>query len=394
MILAHKIRLDPKPWQEAYFRRACGTARFMYNKALDLWEEAYSAGGKGITGRKLLKEFNKTKQELYPWAYEVHRDCTSQSFANVQVAYANFFKKYSDRPTYKKKGKHDSFYIANDQFVLRGKRVRVPKIGEVKMREHLRWEGKILSATVSRTADEWYISITVEMPEFTRHRTGEGRIGIDLGIKTSAKLSTGESIEGPKAYKASLEKERRLSRRVSRKKLGSKNREKAKLRLARARARTARIRSDYLHKLTSRLCSENQAIGIEDLNVQGMLQNHKLARAIQDEGWGEFRRQLTYKAPLWGTALVVKDRFFASSKTCSECGYKNNELTLKDRFWVCPDCGTEHDRDLNASINLIPGDNRESTPVEMEALAGQDVHPVKLPSVKQEFQVCDVELHT
>jgi putative transposase len=388
IFLSHKIRLDPKSWQEDYFRRACGVARFTYNWALEKGEELY-ARGEWPNGRKLRTLFNSIRWKEFPWTGEVAKDCSGQAFINLQTAYTNYFKGYAKRPVFKKRGKRDSFYIANDKFSIRGKRVRIPKLGEVKMREHLRWVGKIMGATVSRTADEWYISFRIEMPDFTRPRTGEGRVGVDLGIKTSVKLSTGESIEGPKAYKASIEKERRLSRRLSRKQKGSKNQEKAKVRLARARARTARIRADFLHKLTSRLCSENQAIGIEDLNVAGMLKNHKLARAIQDEGWGEFRRQLTYKAPLWGTELVVKDRFFASSKLCSWCGYKNNALTLKDRFWVCPDCGTEHDRDFNASINLIPGVNRESTPVEMGALAGQAVCPVKLPSVKQEFQVCD-----
>lgn len=221
------------------------------------------------------------------------------------------------------------------------------------MRETLRFSGKILSATISRTADQWFASITVDTD--SNHlppAENQGVVGVDLGVSALATLSTGEVVVGAKPHKALLSRLKRLSRRLSYKKKGGANRAKAKAKLARLHARIANIRKDTLHPLTTELTRRFHTIGIEDLNVKGMVKNRHLSRAISDMGFFEFRRQLEYKAEMRGGVVVVADRFFASSKTCSACGDKVEKLPLSVREWSCPCCGTIHDRDVNAAINL------------------------------------------
>ncbi|WER50709.1 RNA-guided endonuclease TnpB family protein [Cupriavidus sp. WKF15] len=233
-------------------------------------------------------------------------------------------------------------------------RIRIPNLGWVRMRETLRFAGKIMSATVSRVADRWFVSITVDTPDSSHlpEAENQGAVGVDLGVSALATLSTGEAIPGPKPHKALLARLRKLSRSLSRKVKGSANRRKAKAKLAKLHARIATIRSDALHKLTTDLTRRFHTIGIEDLNVRGMVKNRHLARSIADMSFFELRRQLEYKADMRGAKVVVADRFYASSKTCSACGHKLESLPLSMREWMCPPCGTIHDRDVNAAVNL------------------------------------------
>lgn len=377
MILAHKIRLVPTREQEEYFRRACGTVRFTYNWALVAWKEAYESGKKP-SGRSLKKDFNAIRKSQFPWTYEVHRDCTAGAFDHIQSAFQNFFRTVkaggkSGYPAFKKKGhSKDSFDIANDKLQLQERQVRIPVLGWVKMRETLRFEGKILGAVVSRSADQWHIAIQVDVGELNRERTGNSVVGVDLGIKASATLSTGEVVQGPKALRSHLKKLRRLSRRHSRKQKRSANRRKSALKLGRIHLRITNIRKDRLDKLSTRLVSENQAVGIEDLHVKGMVRNRSLARAISDEGWSEFRRQLEYKAPMFGTEIVVHDRWLPSSKACSGCGHVKEKLLLGERTYSCAQCSLVIDRDHNAALNLkpeeLPVGYGNVKPVEMAAL--------------------------
>jgi putative transposase len=243
--------------------------------------------------------------------------------------------------------------LSNDQFAVDEKRIRIPKLGWVRMRERLRFAGRIVSAAVSRKAGHWYASITVETSDLSLPPAeNQGAVGIDLGVSSLATLSTGETFAGPKALRASLARLRRLSRALSRKVKGSRNRAKAKLRLAKLHERIASIRRDGLHRLTTSIARRFHTIGIEDLNITGMLANGRLSRAIADMGLYEFRRQLEYKAAWRGGVVVVADRWYPSSKTCSGCGYRLAALALQVRHWACPSCGASHDRDLNAAINL------------------------------------------
>ncbi|KWR74410.1 RNA-guided endonuclease InsQ/TnpB family protein, partial [Cupriavidus sp. IDO] len=244
--------------------------------------------------------------------------------------------------------------LTNDQFSIDASRIRIPNLGWVRMRETLRFAGKSMSATVSRVADRWFVSIAVDTPDRSHlpQAENQGAVGVDLGVSALATLSTGEAIPGPKAHKVLLDRLRRLSRSLSCKQKGSANRRKAKAKLAKLHARIAAIRSDALHKLTTDLTRRFHTIGIEDLNVRGMVKHRHLARAIADMSFFELRRQLEYKAGMRGGELVVAERFYASSKTCSTCGHTLGILALAVREWTCPACGTIHDRDINAAVNL------------------------------------------
>jgi putative transposase len=362
MIFAHKIALALTDAQEAYCRQAVGTARFTYNWALAHWQMQYRNDEKPTAG-KLKKEWNTLKYERYPWLHGIHRDAHAQPFTNLHAAFQRFFQNVKDRkagkttikigyPAFKKKGQHDSFYIANDKVQVRGKRLRIPKLGWVRMREALRFTGTLMSAVVSRTADRWYVSLSVQIDTAPRVCENQaGVVGVDLGVKHLATLSTREKIDGPKPLKAVLRALRRLNRELARRVNGSANWHKTKARLSKLHARTAAIRADALHKLTTRLTTTYQQIVIEDLHVRGMLQNRKLARSISDMGLGRFRQMLTYKAEAYGCEVIVADRWFPSSKLCV-CGVVHETLTLADRVFVCGHCGYTEDRDIHAAKNL------------------------------------------
>lgn len=394
MILGHSICLDPTCRQEAYFRRACGTARFAYNWGLAEWKRQHEAGEKP-DGMRLRKKFNAIRAQQFPWTYEVSKTCSARAFTDLQKAFQHFFRRVKQGktpgyPRFKKRGVRDRFYTDNDCVFFDGLRVKLPKLGWVRMREVLRFSGKVLGTTVSRRADSWYLSVLVDVGEIQKSRTSHGVVGIDLGLKSSAILSTGEVLQGPKALRAGLQRLRRLSKAHSKKQKGSANRAKASRRLARAHLRIANIRNDWLHKTTTRICRENQAVGIEDLAVQNLTANRRLARAISDEGWGEFRRQLEYKAPMYSTQIVVHPRFYPSSKTCSRCGHVLAELSLGQRVFQCPACGLSLDRDLNAALNLRPkAAVAESSSETVNACGGAvrpgRPRPARQAPTKQEF---------
>jgi len=285
---------------------------------------------------------------------EVTKNAPQMAIVQLGQAFQNFFAKRARYPQFRRKGVHDRFTLTNDQFSVDGKRIRIPNLGWVRMRESVRFTGKILSATVSRVADKWYVSIAVDTPDNSHlpEAENQGAVGVDLGVSALATLSTGETIEGPKPHKALLGRMRRLSRSLSRKQKGSKNHNKAKVKLSRHYAKISCIRSDALHQFTTDLTRRFHTIAIEDLNVKGMVKNRHLARSIADMGFFECRRQLEYKADMRGGQIIVADRWFASSKTCSTCGHKLDVLPLSVRRWTCPACGAAHDRDANAAINL------------------------------------------
>jgi putative transposase len=381
---AHKIALDPTVEQGISLSRACGVARFTWNWALAEWGRRYAAGEKP-TAAGLKAQFNALKRAEFPWVYDSPKGANQQAFANLGVAFKNFFEKRARYPRFKKKGRHDSYYVPNDRLVLDGKRARLPKIGWVRMRESLRLDGKILSATVSKTAGRWFLSISVEMPDAGPIPQGDGVVGVDLGLTSFAVFSTGESIAAPKPLRAALGQLRREQRRVARRQDGSKRKAKAKACVARTHARVANIRNDFLHKLSTRLVRENQAIVLEDLAVGNMLKNRSLARSISDAGWSEFRRQVTYKAPAAGCELLTVDRFYPSSKTCSGCGNSKSDLSLKDRVYRCAACGIELDRDHNAALNLRAAGLAVILARGPGSAGGGIASTAKLPGLKREL---------
>jgi putative transposase len=360
MLIAHRIALDPNNVQATYFAQASGVARFAYNWALAEWNRQYEAWKADPSLPKpshqsLRRQLNAIKHEQFPWMLEVSKCAPQMAIIQLGRAFQNFFAGRARYPKFRKKGVHDRFTLINDQFNINGSQIRIPNLGWVRMREPLRFAGKIMSATISRVAGRWFVSITVDTPDTSHlpHAENQGAVGVDLGVSALATLSTGEVIPGPKAHTALLARIKWLSRSLSRKKKGSANRNKARARLAKLHARVANIRADALHKCTTSLTRRFHTICIEDLNVQGMAKNRHLARSIMDMGFFEFRRQLQYKAAMRGGQVVVADRFFASSKTCSACGHKLDTLPLSVREWTCSVCSAIHDRDANAAKNLL-----------------------------------------
>lgn len=370
MILAHRIRLVPTREQATYFLRASGVARFAYNWALAEWRRQYELGEKP-SEVALRKSLNALKAEQFPWMREVTKNAPQQAIKNLGRAYTNFFDdlkkcrrkelawKRVRAPRFKKKGRHDGFRAEGgpdkahpNAVQTDGKRVKLPIIGWVAMREEVRFAGRILSVTISRKADAWFASFAIEAAYEADERIDGSIVGVDLGITALATFSDDTpKIAAPKPLRRYLAKLKRLARGYSRTQRGSNNRAKAKTKLARLQRRIADIRADVLHKLTTSL-TRYRTIVIEDLNVSGMLANRHLSRAIADVGFFEFRRQLTYKAAMAGSTVVVASRWFPSSKLCSACGVKHETLTLGERTWTCTSCGTSHDRDINAARNL------------------------------------------
>ncbi|MBK8754025.1 MAG: transposase [Candidatus Competibacteraceae bacterium] len=352
-VLTHRIELKPNKIQEALFRQCVGASRLAYNWALAEWQRQFEAGEKPNEAA-LRRQFNAIKPIEFPWILDLPKSVPQQAIKNVGRAYQRFFQKQSQFPRFKRRGVHDSARLDNGPgtFQCDGSRIRLPKIGWVRMREALRFDGKPLSATLSREADRWFISIPVEIDRPEPVCESQATVGVDLGISTAITLSTGEKIDSPKPLKKHLQRLRRRSRSHSRKQKGSANRRKSAARLAKLHARIAQVRQDFLHKTTTELTQRFGLIGIEDLNVRGMMANDKLSRAISDIGFYEFRRQLEYKAALSGGTVVVVDRWFPSSKTCSACGGYCESMPLSIREWTCIECGAHHDRDINAALNI------------------------------------------
>ncbi|OOS21641.1 transposase [Moraxella lincolnii] len=377
-IRGHIIELTPNNTQATHLKKACGVARFAYNWALAEWKKQYEQDknyrdecqAKGITidetklhkpsQGKLRKQLNSIKREQFPFMLEVTKCSPQLAIMQLGNAFKRFFKGESKYPQFRKKGVNDRFSLSNDQFKLKLKKdkphIQIPNLGLVRMTEHLRYNGKILSAKVFTKGGKWFVSIAVELDDTQKPLPKTGKsVGLDLGITDLATLSDSTKIQAPKPLKNKLKKLQRLSKQLSRKQKGSKNREKAKTKLSRLHYKISCIRKDFLHKLTTDLVKKFDAICLENLNTKGMVRNRKLSRAISDLGFYEFKRQLIYKANQWGKSIKELDRFYPSSKTCSNCGFimAKENLTLAARHWICPSCHANHDRDINASINIL-----------------------------------------
>lgn len=385
--LAHTIRLYPTSSQETFFKKASGCARVAYNYGLEQYQKLRKEGLKPNIP-EIKKQFNQEKKILYPWMSETNKDANQQPFANLQTAFGRFFKHQSRYPRFKKKGIKDSFYISNDKFDLKDDKFWIPKLGWVKGAEKLRFSGKINSATIKRKANYWFIVISVTTEIEPKTCENQTVVGVDLGIKTLATLSDGKVIESLNPLRSKLRKLKLLQRWASRKIKGSSNRRKANQKVAKVHYEVACSRKDILDKLTIYLCENYRVIVIEDLNVSGMLKNHYLALSISDLGFGEFRRQLEYKSKLYGNTLIIADRWYPSSKTCSGCGHVKETLLLSEREFVCESCGQVIDRDLNAAINLrnyglnqLRAVSPEVTPMDKAALTYRDVSETTLEEV-------------
>jgi len=309
----------------------------------------------------LKREFNAIKRVQFPWVFEVTKSVCEGAFTNLGNAFANYYNcKNGTRkgtavsyPQFKSKKRcTQSFGLANDRFDVDGHWIRIQKLGRVNMAEPLRFSGKIMGAVVSCSAGKWYVSIKVEVEKPVPVRFAKSSVGVDVGLKTLATLSDGRQYENQALLRYKLNRLCRLSRQLSRRQQGSKRWWRAKWQLARFHERTRNRRMDAIHKMTHEIASTYRIVGVEDLHVKGMFKNRRLALSIADAAMGEVLRQLAYKCAWFGGVLQRVGRYFPSSKTCSACGVVNRDVTLADRTWVCVDCGTAHDRDDNASVNI------------------------------------------
>jgi putative transposase len=358
MIKAHKIRLHPTPEQANYFARAAGTARFVFNWALAEWKRQYEAREKP-NATALKKQFNALRREQFPWSYEVTKCAVEGAFMDVATAFKNFFEgrkagRKTGYPKFKsKKRSRQSFYLANDKFTVGDHWIDVPKLGRVNMAELLRFSGKILSARISKTADWWFVSITVEMPDVVPEKRALPAVGIDVGLSRLATLSDGRRFENQRPLRHLLKKLRRLNKELARRTKGGKNWQKTKSNVGRLHYRIACLRQDLLHKLTTEVAKTAGLVGVEDLHVKGLLRNRCLSLSFSDAALGKLLDLLESKVRKAGGTLVEVDRFFPSSQLCHCCGARRTDLTLADREYICPVCGYVGDRDENASCNIL-----------------------------------------
>lgn len=404
---AYKTELDLNDQQITVCKKHADAARWAYNWGLLRKQDEYRKTGKSPSAIDLHRELNALKQTDVPWMYEVSKCAPQEALRNLDNAFAHFFRRVKLKQQGKLKGRLGyptrksrkrglgGFRLTGTIAVFSGA-IQLPRLGRVRLKErnYLPTTGvKVLSATVSEQAGHWYVSVQVEQERAVPINTGPV-VGVDLGVKALTTLSDGTVISNPKPLKRRLKKIKRLHRALTRKPKGSNNRKKAARTLGKEYRKVGNQRTNTLHQVTTLLAKTKSVIVIEDLHVAGMLKNHHLAQAISDVGFAEFRRQLLYKAEWYGSQVVVASRWEPSSKTCSACGWVDDDLTLADRVFHCqyPGCEQVLDRDLNAAINLSK--LAESSPDSQNACGGESAGHgreavVKLSSVKQEPDTFD-----
>jgi len=352
MYKAYKYRIYPTSEQETLLAKSFGCARWFWNYALNLCQETYKATGKGLN-RGYIQGLLPALKKEYEWLKEPYSQCLQVVALNLSTAYKNFFDKRATLPKFKSKhGRQSISYPQNVKFD--GDKINLPKIGLVHCQRHRDFEGAIKTVTVSRNPDgKHFVSVLVDdgkaNPELVPM---DKAVGIDVGLTHFAITSDGSKFDNPKFFVKHQRNLKRKQQKLSKKKIGSRNRNKARLKVAKVHSKIARCREDFLHKLSRKIVNENQVIAVENLNVKGMVRNHNLAKAISDVGWGMFCTMLKYKAEGDGKQYIEIDRWFPSSKTCHVCLSRVDNLSLDIRAWTCKHCGTNHDRDVNAAINI------------------------------------------
>lgn len=389
MLKAIKVRIYPNEEQISYISNLLGCCRFVYNKCLDYKSTSYKQLNKTVSSSDLIKYLVPLKQ-LFPFLTEAHSKVLQQSIRDLNIGFDNFFKHNTKYPNFK--SKHDnkqSCRFPSDAFIgINGNRISLIKALKdihykcsVRDERYLnRNQDNIKSITLIKTkTNKYYLSILIDGDlQKTMKQTHE-IIGIDLGIKDFVVTSTGEVFDNLHFKKKDSVKLKRLHKQLSKKEKGSKNRDKARIKLARAYEKVSNRKEHYLHEVVNALLSENQVIVMENLNVKGMQKNHNLSESIGEVGWGEFMVILEYKARWYGKEVVFINRFYPSSKRCNHCGYINKGLTLKDRQWVCPQCGEVIERDYNAALNILDEGKRMIR--ERIGLSSSEYKPVDHPTV-------------
>lgn len=384
---AYRTELDPNDRQRSLLLKSAGVTRFAWNWGLRRRIDEYSTTGSSSNAIEQHRQLNAVKKLLYPWMYDVSKCCAQEALRNLDAAYKNFFEHRARFPKFKPRKRGIGSFRLTGAVKIFSDRIQLPRLGRIRLKEkgYLPLERHILSATISERAGHWFVSMCVEEEIIPRPNSGP-IAGVDLGITHMATVSDGTVFGNPRALKRHERKLKRLQRSLSRKKKGSKNRGKARLKVAKLHFRITNIRKDALHKATTWLAKTKSVIGVENLNVSGMMKNRHLAKAVSNVGMYEFRRQLEYKAEWYGSRVIVADRFYPSSKTCSMCD-SVQEIGLSDRTYACAACGLEIDRDLNAAINLekVAASSAETLNACGEESAGPPLTGrVELAPVKQE----------
>lgn len=352
MFNATKIRLYPTTEQSIAFAKQFGCVRWTYNNALAECQTHYEETGKSLNYHALAVRLPKLKQE-FEWLKEADAQALQQSVKHLSRAFDNFFAKRGAYPTFKSKRDRQSFSYPQ-RVKFNGNRIYCPKVGWVKCVIHREMEGKLKTVTISRTScGHFYASILrddgLEAPAVSY----DGKvIGVDVGLSHLAITSDGTKIDNKRIMSKHERNLKRKQQKLSRKQKGSKRRDKARRTVARVHERIANCRKDHLHKVSRKIVNENQVIAVETLNIKGMMKNHNLSKAVSDAGWGMLSSFLEYKAAREGKSFIKVDRWFPSSKTCSSCGQVVRKMPLNVRSWSCTRCGANHDRDVNAAINI------------------------------------------
>ena len=354
MLQVVKLRIYPDPTQKLALAKAFGSCRWLWNHFLNLINQTYKQTAKGLFAydvKKLIPQLKKQKETA--WLSETYSQSLQQVCLNLGVAFHNFFEKRAKYPNFKSKhGKQSLQYLSNVN--IENNYLKLPKIGLIFAKIHRPIEGKIKTVTISKNCcHQYYASILLENSNLKPEQSTKGKaVGIDLGLTHFAITSDGSKFDHPNILKKHEVNLKRKQQQLSRKQKGSNQRNKARLKVAKVHNKITNCREDFLHKLSRRIVNENQVIVVENLNVKGMMPNHCLAKSIQQLGWGQFCTMVKYKAEQEGKVYLEVDRFFPSSKTCHVCLNRVDSLALDVRQWSCPKCSTNHDRDINAAINI------------------------------------------
>jgi len=350
---AFKFRIYPDNTQKQFLAQSFGCARFVYNRFLRQRIDYYAENAKGLTYHNNALALTQLKKEPeFEWLNDINSQSLQQTLRNLDIAYHNFFNKKAKFPNFKKKSNKQSFNVPQ-HFDIHDNMLDIPKCKGIKIKLHRDIEGTMKSITISKMPSGKYFASVLVETEIPDPIYSGCEIGIDYGVKAFITTSNGEVIESPNYLRKSEKKLKQLSKSFSKKQPNAKNRYKAQKLLARQHEKVSNQRQDFLHKLSKQLTCDNQAIYIESLAIRNMIQNHCLAKSISDSGWSTFVNMLKYKGSWYGCRIIEIDRWFPSSKRCHVCGYINDNLTLSDRSWLCPECNTDHDRDVNASINIL-----------------------------------------